>query len=386
MHLIRYALAALACAFIGAASASTVTLQLTDLTYSAYSLNPLGGSAAVGLSHDPYHVVGNLLGTREQQHEESSWSHGASMYLSGESTLPGNYARTYGFWNSNLNGQPYDIHAGAEVVGSLSQWYFAESLLDTSATLTLTPNSVAVVSGHLEGTSEFDGADAQAVFSMLLEGGGNFSAYERVFGTGSELSAVNDFFTLTLFNRTDQALDLNWKLDVGLTASRAIPTARWSWRDCWCLLCLMQLACCGDKGLGRNIRQRDFNSLVVLNEIAVDRLEVGRIVVVHQQFIDQRRHVAGRCHRLPALDAFAAVQLHQEFKLCVQCGSVAGEVLVVLDQQFHTIFARHLHGDARRSAHALHQRTGYAQAAHFAALGLHEYWQARIETAQAVPD
>jgi hypothetical protein len=223
MHLIRYALATLACAFIGAASASTVTLQLTDLTYSAYSLNPLGGSAAVGLSHDPYHVVGNLLGTREQQHEESSWSHGASMYLSGDSTLPGNYARAYGFWNSNVNGQLYDIRAGAEVAGSLSQWYFAESLLDTSATLTLTPNSVAVVSGHLAGTSEFDGADAQAVFSMLLEGGGNFSVYERVFGTGSALSAVNDFFTLTLFNRTDQALDLNWKLDVGLTASRAIP-------------------------------------------------------------------------------------------------------------------------------------------------------------------
>lgn len=223
MHLIRYALTALASAFIGAASASTVTLQLTDLTYSAYSLNPLGGSAAVGLSQNLYHVVGNLIGTREQQHEESSWIGGTSMFMSGDSTLPGNYARAYGFWNSNVNGQLYDIRAGAEVAGSLSQWYFAESLLDTSATLTLTPYSVAVVSGHLVGTSEYDGADAAAVFSMLLEGGGNFSVYQRAFGTGAALSAVNDFFTLTLFNRTDQALDLNWKLDVGLTASRDIP-------------------------------------------------------------------------------------------------------------------------------------------------------------------
>jgi len=34
----------------GTASASKVTLQLTDLSYSAYALNPQGGSAAVSSS------------------------------------------------------------------------------------------------------------------------------------------------------------------------------------------------------------------------------------------------------------------------------------------------------------------------------------------------
>ena len=60
MHSIRFFAAALCGVCIGAASASTVTLQLTNLTYTAYSLDPQGGTAAVSLQHDPYHVVADF--------------------------------------------------------------------------------------------------------------------------------------------------------------------------------------------------------------------------------------------------------------------------------------------------------------------------------------
>jgi len=80
-----------------------------------------------------------------------------------------------------------------------------------------------VVSGHVVGTSELVDTDAKGYFSALLEGGGTNAVYERAFGTGSSLSAVNDFFTLTLFNRTGDALDFNWKIDAGLTALREVP-------------------------------------------------------------------------------------------------------------------------------------------------------------------
>lgn len=224
MHLIRYALAALACACIGSASASTVTLQLTDLTYSAYSLNPQGGSAAVSVQHDPYHIVADLLGTREQQHEESTWSSGnIAAGVWGASTHMPNAASASGWWNILMGNQLYDIDASAAINDPLSQWYFAETKLDTSAILTLTPNSVVVVSGHLAGVSTLVDTDAVGYFSALLEGGGGITAYERTFGTGSALSAVNDFFTLTLFNRTDSAMDFNWKIDAGVTASREVP-------------------------------------------------------------------------------------------------------------------------------------------------------------------
>jgi hypothetical protein len=224
MYAIRYVLATLACACISAASASTVSLQLVDLSYSAYSLDPQGGAAAVGLLQDPYHVEAHLLGTREEKHEESTWpSGGIAAGVWGASTRTPNAAHAFGGWNKLSGNQFYNIDAEAAIDDPLSQWYFAETKLNTGATLTLTPSSVVVVSGHLMGRSELLDTDARGTFSAVLEGGGAFSAYQREFGTGSPLSAVNDFFTLTLFNRTDSAMDFNWKLDTGLAASREIP-------------------------------------------------------------------------------------------------------------------------------------------------------------------
>src|SRR5690242_8869019 len=123
MHAIRHALAILGCACIGAASASTVTLQLTNLTYNAYSLDPQGGSAAVGLQQDPYHAVADLLGTREQQHEESTWGHGTvGAGVWGASTRTPVAAAAYGSWNSILGYDLYDIDARAYIDDPLSQW------------------------------------------------------------------------------------------------------------------------------------------------------------------------------------------------------------------------------------------------------------------------
>lgn len=224
MHTIRYALAALSCACIGAASASTVTLQLSNLSYAAYSLNPQGGSAAVGLQQDPYHAVADLLGTREQQHQESTWDHGDVVAgVWGASTRMSNAASARGGWNSNSGNVFYDIDADAYINDPLSQWYFAQAKLDTGATLTLTPNSALVVSGHLSGSSDLVDTDAKATFSALLSGGGESAVYERAFGTGAPLGAVNDFFTLTLFNKSDSELEFSWKVNADLTASRAVP-------------------------------------------------------------------------------------------------------------------------------------------------------------------
>lgn len=224
MKAIRHALAAFSCACIGAASASTVTLQLTDLTYSAYSLNPQGGAAAVGLQQDPYHAVADLLGTREQRHEESTWGHGSvGAGVWGASTRNPFAAAAFGTWNSILGYDLYNIDAHADIADPLSQWYSAAIKLDTGATLSLSPNSALVVSGHLVGASDLVDTDANGSFSALLAGGGMSASYQRSFGTGTSLGDVNDFFTLTLLNTTDNTLDFDWNVNAALSASHAIP-------------------------------------------------------------------------------------------------------------------------------------------------------------------
>lgn len=223
MHAIRHTLAVLACACIGAASASTVTLQLTDLTYSAYSLNPQGSSASVSLQSGPYHAAADLLGTREERHQDYTGSYGTGAFVWGASTRTENAASAAGEWGSNINFIEYEINADAYINDPLSQWYFAQSRLDASATLTLTPNSALVVSGHLIGTSELVDTGANGVFSAALDGGGASAEYGRAFGSGTSLGSVNDFFTLTLFNKTNDDMAFSWKMDAELTASRPIP-------------------------------------------------------------------------------------------------------------------------------------------------------------------
>src|SRR5471032_777559 len=112
----------------------------------------------------------------------------------------------------------------------------------------------------------------------------------------------------------------------------------------------MQLARRSREGVRRNIVQLQQSGFVEAREIAVDRAQVGGVVVVGQQFLDQRFHLPAIGQRVPARDLLAAVQRHEAIELLVQRRRIGREVRVILHQQ-RTRLARdsvsEMHDEAR---------------------------------------
>ena len=237
MHMIRLCLAALFCACVGVAGAqeapaapgtSHIVLQLTDLEFDAYSLDPLGGTAAAGLLGHEYRVAATVIGTREQFSREHVATGPVGAHAIGDSTRMNFASSIFIDWDSNANGTDYAFDAHAELRDPLSQWYLAQGTASWNATVHLTPNSALVVSGHLFGMQEvgagspFDAA-AGGFFDIGLAGADAATAYTKSFGSDGAQAGIDEFFSLSIFNRSDTAQDFTWSVAAGMSAAKAIP-------------------------------------------------------------------------------------------------------------------------------------------------------------------
>ncbi len=101
MHIIRLGLAALFCVCVGAAGAqespaapgtSHIVLQLSDLEFDAYSLDPLGGTAAAGLLGQQYRAAAKVTGTREEFSREYVGTRPVGAHAIGDSSRMDNPA------------------------------------------------------------------------------------------------------------------------------------------------------------------------------------------------------------------------------------------------------------------------------------------------------
>ncbi|WP_426161542.1 hypothetical protein ACN9MU_17150 [Pseudoduganella sp. R-32] len=265
MHMIRLGLAALFCACVGAAGAqeppaapgtSEIVLQLSDLEFDAYSLDPLGGTAAAGLLGQEYRAAAEVLGTREQFSMVHAGAGPVSAYALGDSTRMEYASSIFIDWNRYSDATDYAFDAHARLRDPLSQWYLAEGTASWSATIHLTPNSVLVVSGHLFGTQEVGagapfGATAGGFFDIGLEGAGAATAYTRSFGSDSAQPGIDESFSLSIFNRSDTAKDFSWSVVAGASAAKAIPPvpepSALAMTLCGLLLLAMRHAACAQR-------------------------------------------------------------------------------------------------------------------------------------------
>lgn len=237
MHMIRLSLAALFFVCVGAAGAqespaapgtSHIVLQLSDLEFDAYSLDPLGGTAAAGLLGQQYRAAAKVTGTREEFSREYVGTRPVGAHAIGDSSRMDNASSIFIDWDSFSGGTDYAFNAHAELRDPLSQWYLAEGTASWDATIHLTPNSALVVSGHLFGMQEvgagspFDAA-AGGFFDIGLAGADAATAYTRSFGSDGAQPGMDEYFSLSIFNRSDTDKDFSWSVTAGVSAAKAIP-------------------------------------------------------------------------------------------------------------------------------------------------------------------
>ncbi len=108
-------------------------------------------------------------------------------------------------------------------------------------------------------------------------------------------------------------------------------------------------------------------------KVALDRLQVSRVVVLDQQLLDHAVPVVIACERLPLRDLLATVQCCQAIELTYQRIGIALEVLVLVAKQPDACLQRNVERHALRRAHQSEQQlVRDLQLSDLSALGLDE--------------
>jgi len=230
----RILLAALCCACLRPAQAQAidpppgtayVDLVLSDLKFAAISLDPAGGVGTLSLSGVSTNAVANLLGEREERHAafggQYTWA-GADAI--GASTHTNFAASVFSQSNFFTQPSPNQIDAHAALEDPLSQWYHGDGTSFIAGSLRASPQTVLTISGHLKGreyavSNERYDTHANGVFSLLVDGA---ASYSRSIGASGDPATLDEFFTLTFFNRSASAQDFHWQIDSQLTVDRAL--------------------------------------------------------------------------------------------------------------------------------------------------------------------
>jgi hypothetical protein len=233
MKAFRLAFAALACTLsFGAAAqlprpgAVDMELNLTDLRLQPFSLSADGGAAAVSVMAGSSHFEAGFHSPDNVLHNvsESQTGHDIFYFSADGKQYP---------WDAlaHIQRQTYlgNLTAELEIDNPHTPYELFEASYVVNTTLSLTPNTGLTVLGHLAGTQVSNQInhfknEISGDFSTLLTGpGAGTATYARSFGLQGGPTALDEWFSLTLYNHSDATVDFSWQSTAALRATLAVP-------------------------------------------------------------------------------------------------------------------------------------------------------------------
>ncbi|HEY1150692.1 MAG TPA: PEP-CTERM sorting domain-containing protein [Pseudoduganella sp.] len=233
MKAFRLAFAALACTLSFAATAQLprpgtvdMELNLTDLRLQPFSLSPDGGTAAVAVTAGTSHFEATFHSPDNVLHDISESQTGFDVfYLSAD-------GKQYP-WDAlaHIERQSYlgKLTAELEIDNPHTPYELFEASYDVNTTLSVTPNTGLIIYGHLVGTqisnqiNHFSN-EISGDFSTLLTGpGAGAATYARSFGLQGGPTGLDEWFSLTLYNHSDETVDFSWQTTAALRETLAVP-------------------------------------------------------------------------------------------------------------------------------------------------------------------
>lgn len=229
----RHLLAALCCAvstvsiaqsFDPAPNSAYSSLRLRDLSFSAVSLAAPGSPAALTLLNQGDEIMATVWGS-ERGLGEMNGTYGGplSVVLIGDSPRMDAAAGVAAHWNTVFDDGLYDLHADVAIQDSQSEWNWTIVGMWSSAYVNAAPQSAITVSGHLFGsqaTAAIDGSpETKGRFTASLDG----AEYQREFGSAKDALGLDEYFSLTVYNRTDSEQDYYWFISAEAEVSRIAP-------------------------------------------------------------------------------------------------------------------------------------------------------------------
>jgi hypothetical protein len=233
MKAFRFAFAALACTLSFAATAQLprpgtvdMKLNLSDLRLQPFSLSPNGGAAAVAVTAGSSHFEASFRSPDNVLHNASESQSGHDVfYFSADGLQYPWDALAHIERNSYLG----NLTAELKIDNPHTPYELFEASYDVSTTLSLTPDSGLTIYGHVLGTqasnqvNHFSNEIAGDFSTLLTSPGAGTATYQRSFGLQGGPTALDEWLSLTLYNRSDETVEFSWQTTAALRETLAVP-------------------------------------------------------------------------------------------------------------------------------------------------------------------
>ena len=233
MKAFRFAFATLACTLSFAATAQLprpgtvdMKLNLTDLRLQPFSLSADGGTAAASVRGGSSHFEASFTSPDNVLHNASESRTGSDIfYFSADGVQYPWDALAHIESHSYLG----NLTAELKIDNPHTPYELFEASYEVNTTLRVTPNTGLTIFGHLVGTqisnqiNHFSNEISADFSTLLTSSNAGTATYQRSFGLQGGPTALDEWFSLTLYNRSDETVDFSWQSTSELRETLAVP-------------------------------------------------------------------------------------------------------------------------------------------------------------------